>query len=79
MMWSGTTGGRRWALLWLTRIRSSMPLRTARGGSGHHGLPGRAGEPVLKRANHYYGDYARESPGRLSPRPGLTTQALMMD
>ena len=31
-MSSGTTGGRRWALLWL--IRSSMPLRTARGGGG---------------------------------------------
>ena len=39
-MSSGTTGGRRWALLWL--IRSSMPLRTARGATGlddsHDGL-----------------------------------------
>ena len=30
----GRPGGRRWALLWL--IRSSMPLRTARGCSGRH-------------------------------------------
>ena len=54
MVASGTTVGRRWALLWL--IRSLMPRRTAPGGGGRgpgpslepadrHRLPGRAGEP----------------------------------